>query len=86
MLVYTMRMRAEHGTRLGRTALSVLAIAWGPLAGCTSTTSGEAVRVPADPNDPIVALLDTGSYPTTAGPPAGAVGNNNLAAAEPLLG
>ena len=39
----------------------------------------------ADPNDPTVALLDS-SYPTTAEPPAGAVGNNNLATAEPLLG
>ena len=50
------------------------------------TNTDTCIKVAADPNDPIVALLDTGSYPTTAGPPAGAVGNNNLAAAEPLLG
>jgi len=42
--------------------------------------------VAADPNDPIVALLDTGSYPTTAGPPAGAVGNNNLGYDVDILG
>jgi hypothetical protein len=56
----------KSGKRLGRIALTVFTIRWTPLVGCTSTTSGQAVRAPADPDDPIVALLDTGNYPATA--------------------
>jgi hypothetical protein len=78
-----MKMQLKRGKPLSCIALTVLAVALGPLAGCTATTSGQAVRASAETNDPIVALLDTGGYPTTAGPPSGAAGADNLAARKP---
>jgi hypothetical protein len=47
------------------------------LAGCTSTVGGAAVmaRQSADSDGAIVAVLDTGKYPTTAGHPVGTASN-----------
>lgn len=47
------------------------------LTACTSTMGGAAVKAPesADSDGAIVALLDTGNYPTTAGPPVGTAGS-----------
>jgi hypothetical protein len=47
------------------------------LVGCSATVGGVAVKAPdrADADGAIVALLDTGDYPTTAGRPFGPAGN-----------
>jgi hypothetical protein len=45
------------------------------VAGCSTTVPGVAVKPPASPGDAVVALMDTGSYPTRAGPPAGTAGS-----------
>lgn len=58
-----------------------VAVSVATLAACTETTGGLAVRAPTNPNDAIVALMDTGSYPTTAGPPPGNAGRDPSAAA-----
>jgi hypothetical protein len=52
------------------------------LAGCTSTVAGVAVQapVPAESDGAIVALLDTGSYPTTADAPFGTAGSETAGA------
>lgn len=52
------------------------------LLGCTVTATGVAVKAPMNPDDAIVALMDTGSYSTTAGPPPGAAGQGGAAVAE----
>lgn len=48
------------------------------LTGCTSTITGVAVTapVPADSDGAVVALMDTGTYPTTSYHPFGAAGNS----------
>jgi len=51
------------------------------LTGCTEIVAGGAVKSPADKDRAIVALIDTGSYPITMGPPPGNAGNDPVEAA-----
>ena len=52
------------------------------LVGCTSTVGGVAVKPPepGDSDGAIVALMDTGSYPTASGPPSGTAGSESTGA------
>jgi hypothetical protein len=59
-----------------------VAVCVATLAGCTVTLPGVAAKAPTHPNDAIVALMDTCSYPTTAGPPPGNAGGDRMAAAD----
>jgi hypothetical protein len=52
------------------------------LTGCTAMADGVAVRAPTGPDDAVVALMDTGSYPTTPGPPPGTAGTDQILAGE----
>lgn len=49
---------------------------------CTSTVGGVAVKPPepGDSDGAIVALMDTGSYPTASGPPSGTAGSESTGA------
>ncbi len=63
---------------MGRRASIGMVLAAVLLAGCTSTTAGTAVKAGTSTGSDtaVVALMDTGPYPTSAGPPfpnAGAV-------------
>lgn len=51
------------------------------LAGCTATVNGVAIKSPGQAGEPIVALMDTGSYSTRPGPPPGNAGTDRMAAA-----
>ena len=67
----------------GRAARTVLAAACAAgLTACTATVTGGAVKAPADRAAAVVALMDTGSYPTTVGPPPGNAGNDRSDAAR----
>jgi hypothetical protein len=61
------------------TATVATACVW-LLAGCTSTVAGVAVHAPApaDSDGAAVALLDTGSYPTTPNHPFGTAGSVSI--------
>lgn len=52
------------------------------LAGCTMTVTGDALKAPADHDRTIVALMDTGSYPTTMGRIPGNAGSDRSDAAS----
>ena len=63
------------GTRCGRALLAGLSAVL--LAGCTSTVVGVArkAHTPAESDSAIVALMDTGNYPTRARQPYGTAGS-----------
>jgi hypothetical protein len=65
--------------RAARAAVAVVGVL--ALAGCATTVTGTATRAPdsADSDGAVVALMDTGSYPTAAGHPFGAVGPDDVA-------
>ncbi|MCV7398570.1 hypothetical protein H7K24_00145 [Mycobacterium fragae] len=70
----------KHRIRVLRAGLAtVFATA---LLGCTSTVNGVAVMAtqPADADGVVVALLDTGKYPTTASHPVGTAGSESSGA------
>jgi hypothetical protein len=72
-------------TSLGRALGAMLAaVSAVTLVGCTATVAGAPVKAPAraDADGAVVALLDTGNYPTAAGPPFGAAGRVNGALME----
>lgn len=63
-------------------ALSALAMVCAAVAaGCTEIATGTAVKAPGGAGDASVAQMDTGSYPTTAGPPIGSAADDPQAAA-----
>lgn len=73
------------GKRLGRALGMALAAVCGcALVACATTVGGVAVKASerADTDGAVVALLDTGNYPTSAGHPQGAAGDTG---AGPLL-
>lgn len=66
------------GTLLGRTLRAAPAAVFVvALAGCSATVAGVAVKAPdhAEADGAVVALLDTGDYPTAAEHPFGTAGN-----------
>src|SRR5882757_6581093 len=70
------------GTTTGRAARAAVAVAGVlAMAGCAMTVTGTATRAPdsVDSDGAVVALMDTGSYPTAAGHPFGAVGPDDVA-------
>jgi hypothetical protein len=70
------------GTTTARAARAALAVAGViALAGCATTVTGKAMRAPdaADSDGAVVALMNTGPYPTAAGHPFGAVGPDDVA-------
>ncbi len=66
---------SKRNFRARTTALAAVLVT--ALAGCSSTVSGEAVIAiqPGDADSAVVALMDTGKYPITAGHPVGAAGS-----------
>jgi hypothetical protein len=56
---------ADVASRVGRAALAAVCAA--ALTGCTVTVAGGAVKARGDRDAAIVALMDTGTYPTTVG-------------------
>ncbi|MGA8543656.1 MAG: hypothetical protein WB785_00150 [Mycobacterium sp.] len=72
-----------QGRRLGRAlGAALVAVCVVALVGCSAMVAGVAVKAPdrAEADGAIVALLDTGDYPTTANHPFGTAGNANTGA------
>lgn len=65
------------------TIWALLTLAAVSLTSCATTVPGVAVKAQTD--DPIVALMDTGAYPTAPGPPPGYAGTDRASQARAEL-